>query len=145
AQLVARRGVQAGLLVRSQLLGQRSQVPALDLHPTGLRALHRQPALVSPAPHRVITDPEQSGGLTDPELRHSEHAIAASAARTRLSSLSGKVRAMPVQRVMPTDESADLIDLVRDIAREALLPHVDEAEAAARFPREVFATLGRAG
>ncbi|HLS44557.1 MAG TPA: acyl-CoA dehydrogenase family protein [Ornithinicoccus sp.] len=52
---------------------------------------------------------------------------------------------MPVQRVMPTEESADLIDLVRDIAREELRPHVDEAEAAARFPREVFATLGRAG
>ena len=52
---------------------------------------------------------------------------------------------MPVQRVMPTEESADLIDLVRDIAREELRPRVDEAEAAARFPREVFATLGRAG
>lgn len=52
---------------------------------------------------------------------------------------------MPVQRVMPTEESADLIELVRAIAREELLPHVDEAEAAARFPREVFATLGQAG
>lgn len=52
---------------------------------------------------------------------------------------------MPVQRVMPTDESADLIGLVRDIAREELLPQVDAAEAAARFPREVFATLGSAG
>lgn len=52
---------------------------------------------------------------------------------------------MPVQRIMPTEESADLIDLVRGIAREELLPQVDEAEAAARLPREVFSLLGRAG
>jgi len=52
---------------------------------------------------------------------------------------------MAVQRVMPTDEAQDLIALVRQIASEQLLPQVDEAEAKARFPREVFAQLGRAG
>ncbi|WP_109471776.1 acyl-CoA dehydrogenase family protein [Ornithinimicrobium cavernae] len=52
---------------------------------------------------------------------------------------------MPVSRVLPTEESTELIALVRDIAREQLLPQVDEAEAAARFPREVFALLGQAG
>ncbi len=46
---------------------------------------------------------------------------------------------------MPTEESEDLIALVREIAREQLLPQVDQAEAEARFPREVFGQLGRAG
>ncbi|USQ80762.1 acyl-CoA dehydrogenase family protein [Ornithinimicrobium faecis] len=52
---------------------------------------------------------------------------------------------MPVTRVLPTEESTELIALVRDIAREQLLPQVDEAEAAARLPREVFTMLGQAG
>ncbi|MFK5647315.1 acyl-CoA dehydrogenase family protein [Ornithinimicrobium sp. LYQ121] len=50
-----------------------------------------------------------------------------------------------VQRVLPTDEAADLLALVREIADEQLLPQVDEAEAAHRFPREVFTMLGRTG
>ena len=50
-----------------------------------------------------------------------------------------------VQRVLPTDESRDLLALVREIAEKELLPQVDEAEAAHRFPREVFTLLGRAG
>ncbi|WP_114905690.1 acyl-CoA dehydrogenase family protein [Ornithinimicrobium murale] len=52
---------------------------------------------------------------------------------------------MPVTRVLSTDEATELIALVRDIAREELLPQVDEAEAAARFPREVFSLLGQSG
>ncbi|MCK0110819.1 acyl-CoA dehydrogenase family protein [Ornithinimicrobium sp. F0845] len=52
---------------------------------------------------------------------------------------------MPVSRVLPTEESTELIALVREIARDQLLPQVDEAEAAARLPREVFTVLGRAG
>ena len=52
---------------------------------------------------------------------------------------------MPASRVMPTDESADLIGLVRDLAAGELAPRVDQAEAEAAFPREVFRTLGRAG
>ena len=51
----------------------------------------------------------------------------------------------PVARVLPTEEAADLLALVREITDEQLLPQVDEAEAAARFPREVFAMLGQAG
>ncbi|MGC5585381.1 acyl-CoA dehydrogenase family protein [Ornithinimicrobium sp. W1665] len=50
-----------------------------------------------------------------------------------------------VQRVLPTEEARDLLELVREIADEQLLPQVDEAEAASRFPREVFTLLGRAG
>jgi alkylation response protein AidB-like acyl-CoA dehydrogenase len=50
-----------------------------------------------------------------------------------------------VQRVLPSDEAEDLLALVREIADEQLLPRVDEAEAQARFPRDVFAMLGQAG
>lgn len=52
---------------------------------------------------------------------------------------------MPVQRLMPTEESADLIELTRSIVDAELRPRVDEAERTATFPREVFALLGRAG
>lgn len=52
---------------------------------------------------------------------------------------------MVVQRVLPTEEAEDLIDLVRDIVAEQLLPAVDAAEAEGRFPREVFAMLGETG
>src|ERR1700759_3569105 len=52
---------------------------------------------------------------------------------------------MPAVRLMLTSESADLIELTRDIAGKELRPLVDEAERAHSFPREVFRTLGRAG
>ena len=52
---------------------------------------------------------------------------------------------MPAQRLMPTDESADLIELTRTIVDKELRPQVDEYDRDARFPREVFRTLGRAG
>jgi len=46
---------------------------------------------------------------------------------------------------MPTEESADLIDLTRAIVDKELRPAVDEADRTATFPREAFRTLGRAG
>ena len=52
---------------------------------------------------------------------------------------------MPATRVLPSEEAADLIALVRDIAARELLPQVAEAEATSTFPREAFRTLGRAG
>ncbi|MGJ9423012.1 acyl-CoA dehydrogenase family protein [Aeromicrobium sp. CF3.5] len=52
---------------------------------------------------------------------------------------------MPATRLMPTPESEDLIALTREILAKELAPRVDEAEATATFPREVFRTLGRAG
>src|SRR5688572_32075036 len=52
---------------------------------------------------------------------------------------------MPVTRLLPTTESADLIKLVREIAERELAPRVDHTEAEAEFPRDVFRTLGRAG
>ncbi len=52
---------------------------------------------------------------------------------------------MPARRVVSTDEAADLLRLVRQIATEELLPLVAEAEADEVFPREVFRMLGRTG
>ncbi len=52
---------------------------------------------------------------------------------------------MPAERLMPTEESTDLIDLTRSIVDKELRPIVDEHDREARFPREVFRTLGRAG
>ncbi|MEH3033988.1 MAG: acyl-CoA dehydrogenase family protein [Aeromicrobium erythreum] len=52
---------------------------------------------------------------------------------------------MPAHRLMPTPESADLVELTRSIVAKELAPAVDEHERSARFPREVFRTLGRAG
>ncbi|TNC30991.1 acyl-CoA dehydrogenase family protein [Mumia zhuanghuii] len=52
---------------------------------------------------------------------------------------------MPVERLMPTEESAELIALTREIVDRELRPRVDAAERTATFPREVFRTLGRAG
>jgi len=52
---------------------------------------------------------------------------------------------MPAERLMPTEESTDLIDLTRSIVDKELRPIVDAHDREARFPREVFRTLGRAG
>ena len=52
---------------------------------------------------------------------------------------------MPANRVLPTEEAADLLRLTRDIATKELLPRVTEAEETETFPREVFRVLGRAG
>jgi alkylation response protein AidB-like acyl-CoA dehydrogenase len=52
---------------------------------------------------------------------------------------------MPVDRLLPTEEAADLLDLVREIGDAELLPRVAADEKAGRFPRDVFATLGKSG
>ena len=52
---------------------------------------------------------------------------------------------MPATRLMPSEESADLIALTRDIVAKELAPKVAAIEASAEFPREIFRTLGRAG
>jgi alkylation response protein AidB-like acyl-CoA dehydrogenase len=48
-------------------------------------------------------------------------------------------------RMLPTPEAGDLLDLTAEIAERELAPRAAAAEAAGEFPREVFATLGRAG
>ena len=52
---------------------------------------------------------------------------------------------MPAERLMPTPESADLIELTRAIVDGELRPRVDEHERTETFPREVFRTLGKTG
>jgi alkylation response protein AidB-like acyl-CoA dehydrogenase len=52
---------------------------------------------------------------------------------------------MPAERLMPTDESVDLIELTRDIVGKELRPTIADLDARAEFPREIFRTLGRAG
>ncbi|MEU0107823.1 acyl-CoA dehydrogenase family protein [Streptomyces sp. NPDC006129] len=52
---------------------------------------------------------------------------------------------VPVPRLLPTEEAAELLELTREIADGALAPRAAEDEAAERFPRDVFRTLGRAG
>lgn len=52
---------------------------------------------------------------------------------------------MPVTRLMPTPESADLVELTRTLVDRELRPYVDAAERDHTFPREVFRTLGAAG
>jgi alkylation response protein AidB-like acyl-CoA dehydrogenase len=46
---------------------------------------------------------------------------------------------------MPTQESADLLELVRSIADKELRPMVDQAERAHTFHRDAYMALGRAG
>ncbi|MEV8635171.1 acyl-CoA dehydrogenase family protein [Streptosporangium sp. NPDC051023] len=52
---------------------------------------------------------------------------------------------MTVERVLPTAEAHDLLDLVRDLIGKEVAPRASADESAKRFPREVFTTLGRSG
>jgi alkylation response protein AidB-like acyl-CoA dehydrogenase len=52
---------------------------------------------------------------------------------------------MPANRVMPTEEAADLLHLTRDLVTKELGPPVADAGATGTFPRDVFRLLGRAG
>ncbi|KRF21184.1 acyl-CoA dehydrogenase [Nocardioides sp. Soil797] len=52
---------------------------------------------------------------------------------------------MPASRALPTEEAADLLRLVRDLATKELLPRAAEDEATETFPRDIFRLLGRAG
>ncbi|MFF8259787.1 acyl-CoA dehydrogenase [Streptomyces virginiae] len=51
----------------------------------------------------------------------------------------------PVDRQLPTEESRDLLALVREIAQREIRPRAAEEEDAGRFPREVFTLLSEAG
>ena len=52
---------------------------------------------------------------------------------------------MAVDRLLPTDEGAELVSLVREIAQAELAPRAAAAEAAERFPRDAFFMLGEVG
>jgi alkylation response protein AidB-like acyl-CoA dehydrogenase len=51
----------------------------------------------------------------------------------------------PVTRVLATEEAGQLLELTRELAAAELAPLAAQYEHDKRFPREVFATLGRAG
>ncbi|MFD7160306.1 acyl-CoA dehydrogenase family protein [Kribbella sp. NPDC059898] len=52
---------------------------------------------------------------------------------------------MAVDRLLPTDESVDLLALVRDLCEHELAPYAAHAEETEVFPRDAFRTLGKAG
>lgn len=51
----------------------------------------------------------------------------------------------PVERQLPTDESRDLLALVRELVHREIKPTAAEEEEVGRFPRETFALLSEAG
>ena len=52
---------------------------------------------------------------------------------------------MAVDRLLPTEESTDLLALVRDLCAHELAPYAARAEESETFPRDAFRTLGKAG
>ncbi|MEW9548133.1 acyl-CoA dehydrogenase family protein [Nonomuraea sp. NPDC050783] len=52
---------------------------------------------------------------------------------------------MTVERLLPTQDAHDLIELTREIADKELARRVDEHERAETYPDGLFATLGEAG
>ena len=52
---------------------------------------------------------------------------------------------MPVERVLPSDEAHDLLDLVRTLVRDEVAPHAATYEERSEFPREIVRLLGRSG
>ncbi|MFJ9791952.1 acyl-CoA dehydrogenase family protein [Streptomyces globosus] len=51
----------------------------------------------------------------------------------------------PVDRQLPTEESRDLLALVREIAQREIRPQAAEQEEAGHFPRDVFSLLSESG
>jgi alkylation response protein AidB-like acyl-CoA dehydrogenase len=52
---------------------------------------------------------------------------------------------MPVERSLPSEEARALLELTRELATDELAPRVPAHEEEARFPGEVFRTLGKSG
>jgi alkylation response protein AidB-like acyl-CoA dehydrogenase len=50
-----------------------------------------------------------------------------------------------IERILPSDEAAALLELTTDLADREFAPRVDDYEARGEFPREVIRTLGRSG
>ena len=52
---------------------------------------------------------------------------------------------MAAERLLPTEEAHDLLDLTREICADQLAPQAAAAEEAGEFPRDAFALLGKSG
>jgi len=50
-----------------------------------------------------------------------------------------------VDRILPSDEAYELLELTRELADGELAPRAGRFEAAGEFPRDVLRTIGRAG
>jgi hypothetical protein len=50
-----------------------------------------------------------------------------------------------VERILPTDDAAALLELTTDLADRELAPRVNDFEARGEFPRDIVRTLGRSG
>ncbi len=50
-----------------------------------------------------------------------------------------------MERLLPTDEARELLELTREIATKELAPQVQEAEEAGEFPASAYQLLGRSG
>ena len=56
-----------------------------------------------------------------------------------------KLWGMTVERLLPTDDARDLLDLTTELADRELAPRAADFEARGEFPRDVLRTIGRAG
>lgn len=52
---------------------------------------------------------------------------------------------MPVRRVLPTPESVDLLQVVREVVARELQPRATVMESESAFPRDIFKSLGHLG
>jgi alkylation response protein AidB-like acyl-CoA dehydrogenase len=59
--------------------------------------------------------------------------------------VGGPARPTRVERLLPTPEAVELVELARELAAAEMAPLAATYEEESRFPREVFRTLGRAG
>jgi alkylation response protein AidB-like acyl-CoA dehydrogenase len=50
-----------------------------------------------------------------------------------------------IERILPSDDAAALLELTTDLADRELAPRVNDFEARGEFPRDVIRTLGRSG
>jgi len=50
-----------------------------------------------------------------------------------------------IERILPNDESAALLELTTDLADRELAPRVNDFETRGEFPRDIIRTLGRSG
>ena len=50
-----------------------------------------------------------------------------------------------MERILPSDEAYELLDLTREIAERELAPRAADFESRGAFPRDVIRTVGRAG
>jgi len=56
-----------------------------------------------------------------------------------------KLTRVGIDRILPSDDAAALLDLTRELSDRELAPRADDFERRGEFPRDLMRTLGRAG